>query len=234
MGLGSAEITRLIEPEEFIVEVRSPVPWREGIRRQAGIRAVLEPAESTFEDVLSGRAQITLHGPSGRTGTAEVRLFDSNGHQAEGAELGRLPVPTSGHGIQRVIQKLHAEPLSEKVQGAPRVDLLFRVDELGASSLTFSRDVEPVRWKLEPKDAGFFVRLIDEAGSEQEIMVEQYDIRVPDRRITLQLGATIAGLPVEPPGSLFVARQGKRTFAAIASVLPKRLRRFPIWASILR
>jgi hypothetical protein len=225
-GLGSAEITRLIEPEEFIVEVRSPVPWREGIRRQAGIRAVLEPAESSFEDVLSGRAQITLHGPSGRTATAEVRLFDSNGHQAEGAELGRLPVPNSAHGIQRVIQELHAEPLSEKVQGAPRVDLLFRVDELGASSLTFSRDVEPLRWKLEPKDAGYFVRLIDEAGSEQEIMVEQYDIRVPDRRITLQLGATIAGLPVEPPGSLFVARQGKRTFAAIASVLPKRLTAF--------
>jgi hypothetical protein len=217
-GLGSREIARLIEPEQFVVEVRSPVPWREGIRVQAGIRAVLEPAESSFEDVLSGRAEITLHGPSGRSATAEVRLFDANGHQADGAELARLPVPSSSHAIQRVIQRLRTEPLSEKVQGAPRVDLLFRVDELGASSLTFSRDVEPLRWKLEPKDTGYAVRLIDEAGSEQEILVERYDIRVPDRRTVLQLDATLAGLPVEPPGSLFVARHDKRTFTAIASV----------------
>lgn len=218
-GLGSAEIARLIEPEQFVVEVRSPVPWREGIRRRAGIRAVLEPAESLFEDVLSGRAEITLHGPPGRSATAEVRLFDSNGHQVDGAELARLPVPSSAHAIQRAIEKLRTEPLSEKVQGAPRVDLLFRVDELGVSSLTFARDVEPLRWRLEPKAAGYAIRLIDEAGSEQQIRVERCDIRVPDRRIALQLDATLEGLPVEPPGSLYVARHEKRTFAAIASVL---------------
>jgi hypothetical protein len=226
-GLGGAQIARLIEPEQFVVEVRSPVPWREGIKHQAGIRAVLEPAESSFEDVLSGRAEITLHGPTGRSATAEVRLFDTNGHQAEGAELARLPVPSSAHAIQRAIEKLRTEPLSEKVQGAPRVDLLFRVEELGASSLTFSRDVEPLRWKLEPKDTGYAVRLIDEAGSYQQILVERFDIRVPDRRIALQLNATLAGVLVEAPGSLFVARQEKRTFAAIASVLQqKRLTTF--------
>jgi len=226
-GLGGAQIARLIEPEQLVVEVRSPVPWREGIRRQAGIRAVLEPAESSFEDVLSGRAEITLHGPTGRSATAEVRLFDTNGHQAEGAELARLPVPSSAYAIQRAIEKLRTEPLSEKVQGAPRVDLLFRVEELGASSLTFSRDVEPLRWKLEPKDTGYAVRLIDEPGSDQQILVERFDIRVPDRPIALQLDATLAGVPVEPPGSLFVARQEKRTFAVIASVLEqKRLTAF--------
>jgi hypothetical protein len=202
------------------------VPWREGIRRQAGIRAVLEPTESSFEDVLSGRAEITLHGPTGRSATAEVRLFDTNGHQVEGAELARLPVPSSAHIIQRAIEKLRTEPLSEKVQGAPRVDLLFQADELGSSSLTFSRDVEPLRWKLELKDTGYVVRLIDEAGSEQQIVVERLDIRVPDRRIALQLNSTLAGVRVEPPGSLFVARHEKRTFAAIASVLEKRLTAF--------
>src|SRR5271166_930616 len=226
-GLGGAQIARLIEPEQLVVEVRSPVPWREGIRRQAGIRAVLEPAESSFEDMLSGRAEITLHGPPGRSATAEVRLFDTNGHQADGAELAKLPLPSSALAMRRAIEKLRTEPLSEKVQGAPRIDLCFRVDELGASSLTFSRDVEPLRWKLEPKDIGYAVRLIDEAGSDQQILVERFDIRVPDRRIALQLEATLAGLPVEPPGSLFVARLEKRTFAAIASVLEqKRLTAF--------
>ena len=65
------------------------------------------------------------------------------------------------------------------------------------------------------------MRLIDEAGSDQQILVERFDIRVPDRRIALQLNATLAGVLVEPPGSLFVARQEKRTFAAIASVLQR-------------
>ena len=99
---------------------------------------------------------------------AEVRLFDTNGHQAEEAELARVPVPSSAHAVQRAIEKLRTEPLSEKVQGAPRVDLLFRAEELGAGSLTFSRDVEPLRWKLEPKDTGYAVRLIDEAGSDAD------------------------------------------------------------------
>jgi hypothetical protein len=226
-GVGGTQIARLIEPEQLVVEGRSPVPWREGIRRQAGIRAVLEPAESSFEDILSGRAEITLHGPPGRSATAEVHLFDTNGHQGDGAELGKLPLPSSAPAMRRAIEKLRTEPLSEKVHGAPRLDLCFRVDELGASSLTFSRDVEPLRWKLETKDTGYVVRLIDEAGSDQQILVERFDIRVPDRRIALQLEATLAGLPVEAPGSLFVARFEKRTFAAIASVLEqKRLTAF--------
>ena len=71
------------------------------------------------------------------------------------------------------------------------------------------------------------MRLIDEAGTDQQIRVERFDIRVPDRRIELQLNATLAGVLVEAPGSLFVARQEKRTFAAIASVLQqKRLTAF--------
>ena len=142
-GLGGAEIARLIEPEQFVVEVRSPVPWREGIKQQAGIRAVLEPAESSFEDVLSGRAKITLHGPTGRSATAEVRLFDTNGHQAEEAEFARLPVPSSAHAVQRAIEKLRTEPLSEKVQGAPRVDLLFRAEELGLVHSHFPEMLSP-------------------------------------------------------------------------------------------
>ena len=221
-GPGASEIAQLIEPEQLVVEVRSPVPWREGIRGQAGIRAVLEPAESSFEDLLNGQAEIRLHGPADRSAAAKVQLFDTNGHQAEDTELGRLPVPSSTHAMRRVVEKLRLEPLSEKVQGAPRIDLVFRVDELGASSLTFARDVEPLRWKLEHKDTEYAVRLIDEAGLEQEIAVERYDIRVPDRRLAVQLDASLAGIPVEPPGSLFVARQNKRTFSAVASVLQRK------------
>jgi hypothetical protein len=171
---------------------------------------------------MNGRAEVALHGPPERHAIAEARLFDANGHQVESCELGRLPLPSSANAVHRVIEKLGTEPLSEKIQAAHCVDLAFRADELGTSSLTFPKDVQPLRWKLEREKAKYAIRLIDEAGPEQEILVERYDIRVPDRREALQVDVSLTGVPVEPPGSLFVARHGKRSFLAIASVLEKQ------------
>jgi hypothetical protein len=218
-----AKIARSLQPEQIVVEVRAPVPWREGIRHQAGVRAVLEPPESSFEDLMNGRAEIALHGPADRNAMAELRLFDANGHQVDGSEeLGQLPLPSSATAVHRIIEKLRTEPLSEKIQAAHRVDLVFRGDELGSSSLTFPKDVEPLRWKLEHKQARYAIRLIDEAGPEQEIRVERYDMRVPDRRERLELDLSLAGVPVEPPGSLFVARHEKRLFSTIPSIAPQQ------------
>jgi hypothetical protein len=138
-----------------------------------------------------------------------------------------LEIPAGASAVRRLLGRLGVEPLGEKVQAAHRVDLVFRADELGASSLTFPREVEPLRWKLERKGAGRQVRLIDEAGGEETPRVERYDMGVPDRREVLDLNQCLAGIAVEPPGSLFVARQGKRSFLGIASVpAQERLRTF--------
>ena len=190
-----------ITPEIIFVEVRAPVPWQQGIQQKAGIRAVLEPAEASLEDLARKKASIVVHGPVERSARVEARLFDTSGHVTETSEMGRVVLPSSEGAMARMLEKLGHEPLSEKIQSAPRIDIAFVADELGASALSFSHAVPPLRWKLEDHS----MRLIDEAGVGLDVKTFRYDIAVPDERVQLQPDQCFAGVEVAAPGSLFVA-----------------------------
>jgi hypothetical protein len=119
-------------PEAIFAEVRAPAPWRNNASAQTGLRLVLEPPEASYDDLVEKRASISLHGPSNRTALVEARLFDASGHIAETNALGRLNLPSSDPAMSRIIERLTREPLSERIQSAPRVALAFVVEELGA------------------------------------------------------------------------------------------------------
>lgn len=207
---------RPVTPELILIDVRAPIPWQQGILAQAGFRVVLEPAHASIEELIAKRASLSIHGPAERVATVEARLFDPNGHITERCDLGKVPLPTSD--LNRLIAKLSIEPLSEKIQSAPRVDLAFAVEELGTGSITFTRVVAPLRWKLEGHGLARQMRLVDEAGTAQDISIDRFDLTTPDRRVALEAKEALAGFPVMAPGAVFVARYASRRYAAIASV----------------
>lgn len=207
-----------LETETLHLRVRVPRPWKTEISRKAGIRVTLDPSNASLDRLLSGNAMLSVLGPLGRIAHMQVRLLNASGHVFESTEVGQLKIPANQQAVQRLLGKLKGEPLSEAVECAPQIELSFAVEELGISSVSFSQKVHPLRWKLENRDHNYFVRLIDEADSEESILIECYSITWPDRKFPLDLQMCLTGSPVEPPGALYVARLGEQGFSVVASI----------------
>jgi hypothetical protein len=217
-GMSSSGLNQRLEPERVYLEVRSPLPWIQGVRKQAGFRVELTPAGASLENLLKGAAKISVVGPPERSATVELRTYNINGHLAERAELGRVMLPADEVTLRRLVFKLSSEPLSEMVQSSPRVDLAFLVEELGVSSLSFHQKVRPLRWKLEAIGAAYRARLIDETGADQLVATDRYDICTPDRRVPIARDQCLAGLPIDSPGALLTAKFNGRHYPAVISV----------------
>jgi hypothetical protein len=222
-ALPSLKQEQRLEPERLHLEVRAPVPWVQGVREKAGFHISLDPPGASLEKVLSGRAKVRVAGPPDRSLAVEARTFNFNGHLVTREKLGRLNLPADDAAIRRIILKLKGETLSETVQASARVDLAFLVDELGVSSLSFPRKVQPLRWKLESDPAGYRARLVDEGGANQSIEIHRYEIAVPDKREAVDRDLCRVGLPVNPPGALLTAKLDGKHYPAMISV-PEHVR----------
>jgi hypothetical protein len=223
VGGTAAEIQgRRLEPERFELVIRAPVPWAQGIRDQAGFRSILEPADASLESVVTGKARVAVIGPPERSVTIEAQFFDLNGHVTERHGLGTVASLADEAGLRRLLVKLAKEPLAEKVHTAPRVDLTFLVDELGIDSLSFSQKVRPLRWRLTAGEHDYRARLIDEAGTDHQVIISLYEIAQPDRKVDADYTQYLDGQAVEPPGALLTAICDNRRYSAIVSVPPRQ------------
>jgi hypothetical protein len=212
---------RLVSPETLAIEVRPPRPWRSDAAARTGLRAVLQPSDGSFDDLLEQRATLTIHGPEGRSATVETRLYGAGGDMTTSTEIGRIELPSNDHAMATIVGKLTKEPLSERIQSAPRIDLSFSVEELGTVTVSFPHKIVPLRWKLATSHTGNTMRLVDETGAGSNVAVGRYDMPVPDRKFDVTQGAALQGIAVNAPGSLFVARYEGKVYAAFASVPPR-------------
>jgi hypothetical protein len=220
-GLTPGKQADRLEMERVDIEVRSPQPWRQGVRQQAGFRVIREPANALLDDILNGKARLAVIGPLGRQVCVDVRLFNLSGHMTERIPLGCVRSGDEG-ALRRRVAKLAKEPHAEKLQTAPRADLFFTVDELGVDSLSFSRKVHPFRWRLTANARDYRARLIDEAGADHPVTVKQYNISQPDLAIEANYNQCLSGHIVAAPGALLVATSDGKSYSAIISVPPQQ------------
>jgi hypothetical protein len=220
---GSSASPRLgrVEPEQFELMIRPPEPWLEAIQGKTGFRPVVEPADAGLELVLDGRAPITILGPAERAMRVAARLYNTSGHTTEEVALGDLASLGDRRALLRTVQRLTANPLAEKVQAAPRVDLVFNVEDLGTASLSFANKVRPIRWKLEHCDGEAQLRLIDEAGSCPEIKIDIYPLETPTTKRPADAAAFLFGSAVAAPGALYSAVATGERYSAIVCASPR-------------
>lgn len=209
---------RTAAAEVAALEVREPANWQDSVAKQAGIRAIIEPAGATLEALLARRATLNIHGPAQRSVAIEARLYDAAGHCVDVTEIGKAALPASDTDSARVVDKLTRDPLAEKIQSASRIELAFLAEELGSASVSFPHTVAPLRWKMVREGNVHKIRLIDECGATDTLETFRYDIAAPDRKTQLELSGCIAGSEVAPPGGLYCARYKTRLYAAFASV----------------
>lgn len=199
----------------FAFEIAAPQPWPEAVRAKAGFRLVVSPADAPLEEVLAGRASLSVIGPAGRQVQWSLDTFDVGGNLATTSRGGTTGTRAAPAEVAQVIARLRSTN-SEAIDRAHRVDISAAIDELGIQSLRFPHAVEPLRWTFEPKQQ--IVRLIDETAHEEPIDVAGLPLAAPLERIALTAPTLIEGQAIESPGMLLTARYRGRSQTAFISV----------------
>lgn len=200
---------------KFAFEIVAPQPWPEAMRRKAGFRLIVAPANARLEDVLAGRAQLSVIGPVGRQVQWALDTFDAAGNPASSGRGGTTYVGAPETTITKVIEQLR-KAHSESIDLAHRVDINASIDELGLQSLRFPHVVEPLRWSFDANKQ--HVRLIDETAHEEPVVVTALRLDAPLEKVAIQLPSVIDGMDVEAPGLLLNARYRGRSQTALISV----------------
>ncbi len=199
----------------FAFEIAAPQPWPEAVRAKAGFRLVVSTANAPLEEVLAGRAVLSVIGPAGRQVQWSLDTFDAGGNLATTSRGGTTGTRAAPAEVAQVIARLRSTSW-EAIDRAHRVDISAEIDELGIQSLRFPHAVEPLRWTFEPKQQ--VVRLIDETAHEEPIEVAGFPLAAPLERIVLAAPLLIDGQAIESPGMLFTARYRGRSQIAFISV----------------
>lgn len=222
IGMHAVQITavakasgRRLEAERMFLQVRSPEPWLESARKQAGVRLVMEPANASLENVLNGQGTISVHGPRGRVARIVVCIRGGHAHDSTPLVLGDLDLPVNSTAMNRVLRKLESDAVMGRIESATGIDIDVFADELGHDRLSFHQEVQPLRWKLEHRGKLLVARLVDEAGADRSIAVRRYDLRHPDQYVEVRAEDCYAGTSDPTPGGLYVARHRGRRYAAV-------------------
>lgn len=214
-GVSQSAATGTVATMTFPFEVMAPQSWPEAVRAKAGFRLVASPVNAPLEEVLAGRALLSVIGPAGRQVQWSLDTFDASGNLATSSRGGATGTRATGAEITQVVARLRSAN-SQAIDRAYRVDISAAVDELGIQTLRFPHAVEPLRWIFEPKQN--WVRLIDETAHEEPIEVTGLPLAAPLQRVVLAAPALIDGQTVQSPGMLLTARYRGRSQAAFVSV----------------
>lgn len=205
------------------VEVRSPMPWQSAVGMKAGFHAVVDPPGARLEQLINDRARISVLGPAGRTVHVEAVTRDPNGHETATYKIGNVKLPSDRPAMRGVLDHLKDESVSDAIMSSPHIDLRFKVEELGVSSIGFPHEVQPLRWKREVIGGISIARLVDEVGKEEDVRIDRYDIIAPDRRIPLDRIECSKGVEIPYPGSLLAVKlKGKWTSRLIGSPMAQK------------
>lgn len=200
-------------PEVFAFEVNTPRPWPQAMRDRAGFRLLIQPNEATLEQVRTGVAIVHVVGPATRTVHWSLELYDAAGQFTDAIRIGNTKVGARAAALQAILDTAFRDH-ADKIDDAPRIDIVASLGELGQQAHSFDHPISPLRWKFD--SAAGFIRLVDDTDSNDPPKVRAYHFSVPTLRKAVQHEAAKKGIVVEPPGVLFEAVSGKERASIFA------------------
>lgn len=217
------DAARKFEPEQLAIRVRGSAPWRDDLRSKAAVRLYTDPPWADFGEFVAGEARLRVAGPEGRLATFIAKTYDNSGHIAIELNLGEASLPVGATRMAEIVRQMSTGTKGEAIESSRRVDIEARAGDLGATSVSFARTVDPLRWCVERSSGHPRWRLIDEVGADEPIVVDRYDVALADVAVRQNPSDALTGLTLTAPGALLIAHAGRRAQAlVVASVMPDR------------
>lgn len=208
------------------LKVRVPQPWKPGRPEHAGFTVTQDPFEDDLDQLWANAINIAISGPESRKVTCNLSLENSRGDQIISKQIcapRKIPVQPDAwrHLFRQFLNELKKEKKGTywDYLAAPSGILRIQAEELGEYVLRFHRDTAPVRWIAYRHHGAMKLRLVDEAGLNDEAACEFYSMDHPTKSEPLQLSKALTGFSPKPPGGLFTVRHGEHRDAIIVSVL---------------
>ena len=170
------------------VRIREPRVWAPGTSCEGGFLVVVEPNGPTLEQLWEGEVELAVHGPESRRVRCAIELYK----RGEGAPCLRTQLPPLRLPVSNSVWQKHFEQHFKKsrdVQNhydlAHSCQLHLRADDLGRFTLTSEREFSPLRWAVRRTRSEFFLRVLDDSGSDVRAQVSLYSFDSPDRERSL-------------------------------------------------
>lgn len=217
-----ADIARSTPPQGFVeLLVREPEPWVPGIPAHTGLVVRIDPHDADLDEFWENKLSITITGPESHTVDCSVALEKSDGEEVFVGLVGtRVALPVSPATWRKRFAAFldeNEETANWRFPEAAAGRLCIKAGELGEYSIRFHRDIQPVRWLTRREDGRVQLRLLDDTGLEGDAECEIFRMPNPLAATLSNPSEVLAGISLEAPGALVVARHGDHQDALIVS-----------------
>lgn len=217
-----ADIARSAPPQGFVeLLIREPEPWIPGVPAHTGLVVRVDPHDADLDEFWENKLSITVTGPESHTVDCSVALERSDGEEVfSGIAASRAALPLT----PEIWRKRFATFLNDNEEKAnwryPEASvgrLYVKAGELGEYAIRFHRDIQPVRWLTRRENGRVRLQLLDDTGLEGDPECEIFSMRTPLTATAGSAAEILAGISLEAPGALVVARHGEHQDVLIVS-----------------
>ena len=214
--------TALLGDLDMVMRIREPRPWSPGdVSPQGPLFIHMDPPVPTLEELWEGRADVSLQGPTDRRVKCRVSLFERDAETAIfSKQLPQIGMPFTAGGWRAHFEKHFQNPQiaqeKKKTQEAYDISricqLEFDADELGAFTVRCEREFTPLRWALRRQGDRAILRLLDDSGDSEQLVVRRMGFETPCVDESL---APASEYQVPDSGAMYVAGNGRFSTAII-------------------
>jgi hypothetical protein len=193
------------------IMIREPRVWVPGRNSQSALLVVVDPNAPTLEQLWEGQIEIELYGPTSRKVKCVISLFMKGHSQPHLCKiLPGLRLPVNNTVWQEYLDR-HFKKRKDVQNAYDLADscvLIFHADELGVFTLTAEREFSPLRWAVLRTRDRYFLRLLDDIGTEEMPRILFHEFKTPDIEHHLDPAAINSGDGFEAIGGLYIAKSG--------------------------
>ncbi len=198
--------------------VRPPRRWVPGTSGHAGLIVATEPQEPTLDEVLGGRARVSVVGPEGREVLFGLELLDAGGSVLTSEVLGTVSLPMRPADWQRLIEVRAAREADPSIYlRASGGRLLVEADGLGCTRIPLTHSVIPIRWLARGTNT-IDLTLVNDTGHEDPVVVEFATFRDPTTPVAHPVPDPSSQIRPQGRGGLYVATAGSIRASIVVSV----------------
>lgn len=216
-----ADITQKSPTDGFLdLLVREPEPWVPGVSAHTGLIVTVDPHDADLEDFWTNKVDISVVGPESHQVSCVLTLERPSGEEIVSGQVAmNIPLPLTPEGWRKKFESFveREEATTWRYPEASVGRVHIRGGELGEFILQFHRDVQPLRWLTRRAEGRVLLRLADDTGLPEPATCESFSMNHPTVAVAENVAKLQAEIELEPPGALYVARNGDHIDALIVS-----------------